>query len=66
MKDDEMEPAQVAVEIPGGDAAAGTEEILEAGMPVVHGLDVEFATGALAGRLVEHLVLTPRAAAHGG
>lgn len=55
-----MKPAQLAVEISGSNAAAGTGEILEAGMSVVHGLDVEFATGTPAGRQAEHLVADPQ------
>lgn len=55
-----MKPAQLAVEISGSNAAAGTGEIREAGMSVVHGLDVEFATGTPAGRQAEHLVADPQ------
>ena len=51
-----MEPAQVIVEVSGGDAAAGAEEVLEPGMAVVDGLDVQFAAGSFAGGLVERLV----------
>ena len=43
VKSDEMEPAQGAVEVLGGDAASASEEVLEAGAAVVDGLDVEFA-----------------------
>src|ERR1019366_9639076 len=56
VQDDQMEPAQVTAEVASGDAAAGAEEILEPGMPVVDGLDVQFAAGSFAGRLVDRLV----------
>ena len=51
-----MEPAQVPVEVSGCDAAAGSEEVLEPGMSVVDGLDVEFSAGSFAGGLIECLV----------
>lgn len=56
MKSDEMEPVQIAVEVAGGDSAAGAEEILQARMPVVDGLDMEFPADTLAGRLIERLM----------
>ena len=51
-----MEPAQVAAEVLGGDATSLPEEILEAGMAIVDGVDVDVATGALAVRLIEYLM----------
>ena len=53
---DEMKPPQVADEILRGDTTAGTEEMLQPRMPVIDGLDMKFATNALADRLVERLV----------
>ncbi len=40
---DEVEPAQIVVRIAGCDATAGMQEVLEAAVPVVHGLGVEIA-----------------------
>jgi hypothetical protein len=56
LKPDEVEPAQIAVEVFGGDAAMLAEEILEPGMSVVYGLDVKLASDPLLGGLIERLV----------
>jgi hypothetical protein len=56
VKADEVEPAQIAVEVAGGETASRAKEILGAGMAGVDGLDVEFATDTLTDQLVEPLV----------
>ena len=51
-----MEPSQVRSEVSGGDAAPCPEEILEAGMAIVDGVDVQIAPHPLASGLVERFV----------
>ena len=48
-----MEPFEVAGEVFGGDAPVRAQEGFQPFMPAVDGLDVQFASGALAARLVE-------------
>ena len=40
---DEVEPAQVVVQIAGGDATAGTQEVLQPAVAAVHRLHVQIA-----------------------
>src|SRR3954453_7790804 len=61
-----MEPAQVAGEVLGGDAAAGAEEALQPRMAIVDGLDVQFAPHPLAGGLVEDLMADAQGGGAGG
>src|SRR5271166_240158 len=48
----EVEPAQIVVEVFGGDPAASAQEGLDPLMQAVDGLDMQFAADALAGRQV--------------
>ena len=52
----EVIPMEVIIEVLGGDTAMRAQEALESFMAVVDGLDVEVATDALSGRLVQHLM----------
>ena len=52
----EVEPAQIVVEVFGGDPAASAQEGLDPLMQAVDGLDMQFAADALAGRQVQRLM----------
>ena len=60
---DEVEPAQVVVQIAGGDAAAGTQEVLQPAVAAVHRLHMQIAPNPFPHRAVECFVAHPRAAA---
>src|SRR5271165_6290445 len=52
----EVEPAQIVVEVFGGDPAASAQEGLDPLMQAVDGLDMHFTADALAGRQVQRLM----------
>ena len=56
---DEVEPAQVVVQIAGGDAAAGTQEVLQPTVAAVHRLHMQIAPNPLPHRAVECFVAHP-------
>ena len=56
---DEVEPAQVVVQIAGGDAAAGTQEVLQPTVAAVHGLHMQIAPNPFPHRAVECFVAHP-------
>ena len=53
---DEVEPAQIVVQIAGGDAAAGPQEVLPAAVAAVHRLHMQVAPNPFPHRAVEALV----------
>ncbi len=53
---DEVEPAQVVVQIAGGDAAAGTQEVLQPAVAAVHRLHMQIAPNPFPHRAVECFV----------
>ena len=56
---DEVEPAQVVVQIAGGDAAAGTQEVLQPTVAAVHRLHMQIAPNPFPHRAVECFVAHP-------
>ena len=56
---DEVEPAQVVVQIAGGDAAAGTQEVLQPAVAAVHRLHMQIAPNPFPHRAVECFVAHP-------
>ena len=54
-----MEPAQVVVQIAGGDAAAGTQEVLQPAVAAVHRLHMQIAPNPFPHRAVECFVAHP-------
>ena len=54
-----MEPTQVVVEIAGGDAAAGTQEVLQPTVATVHRLHMQIAPNPFPHRAVECFVAHP-------
>ena len=54
-----MEPAQVVVQIAGGDAAAGTQEVLQPTVAAVHRLHMQIAPNPFPHRAVECFVAHP-------
>ena len=56
---DEVEPAQVVVQIAGGDAAAGTQEVLQPAVAAVHRLHMQIAPNPFPHRAVERFVAHP-------
>ena len=63
---DEVEPAQVVVQIAGGDAAAGTQEVLQPAVAAVHRLHMQIAPNPFPIERLSASWLTPSAAAQGG
>ena len=56
---DEVEPAQVVVQIAGGDAAAGAQEVLQPTVAAVHRLHMQIAPNPFPHRAVECFVAHP-------
>ena len=62
----EVEPAQVVVEIAGGDATARTQEVLQPALAAVHRLHMQIARTRSPIERLSASWLTPSAAAQGG